>query len=240
MWSNIYRPTIGPNPQFSIFISIWNFRTGPHTNRTFVSFFNSELQLSFFWVLGSSRPFFPSLPNPFPNFLEFNLWQIRPPNFLWENFGREREKRNKNVRIRSSDIQHPWRLFGGHRSRTPRGAPHGRGLQQPLPVWEPRRHQDAPLCHRVRALPPKWCYSLPDRSPELQFSFPFISFSLMSFFQLRKLSIIGMGILDLSPSWYIDFDMLWSNSVGFLVRLICFRNFWRKNECSWNWLPLAL
>ena len=63
----------------------------------------------------------------------------------------------RNVRIRSSHLQHPRRLPRGHRPRPPRRPPHHSRLQQPLPMRNPRRHQDAPLRHRVRSLPPKRC-----------------------------------------------------------------------------------
>jgi hypothetical protein len=60
-----------------------------------------------------------------------------------------------DVRVGDVVVQHPRRLPGGHRAGEPLGPPHRRRLQQPMPVREPRRHQDAPHRHRVRALPPE-------------------------------------------------------------------------------------
>lgn len=62
-------------------------------------------------------------------------------------------------------VQHPRRVPGGDRAGEPIGPPHRRRLQQPLPVRDPRRHQDAPLRHRVRAIPPERYELLPSADP---------------------------------------------------------------------------
>ena len=73
-------------------------------------------------------------------------------------------RERQDVRVGDALVQHPRRLPGGHRAGEPVGPPHRRRLQQPLPVREPRRRQDAPHRHRVRPLPPER-YDLPLSPP---------------------------------------------------------------------------
>ena len=73
---------------------------------------------------------------------------------------RERRRRRENVRIRSLNVQRRWRVLGSDREGTQSWASHRLWLQQLVPVRKPRRHQDAPLRHRVRPLPPKRCVFL--------------------------------------------------------------------------------
>ena len=73
---------------------------------------------------------------------------------------RREKRRRENVRIRSLNVQRRWRVLGSDREGTQSWASHRLWLQQLVPVWKPRRHQDAPLRHRVRPLPPKRCVFL--------------------------------------------------------------------------------
>jgi len=130
------------------------------------------------------------------DFFFFFRIQIRSPAIIFEiwNFLQSGEK---DVRIRGAYVQYPWGILGGDRQRPPCWASHHRRLQQSMSVWEPRRYQDASLCHQIRSLPPKRCVMMMIPDCLSQFWLSFDNLTSILGFRHFKLSQITNLICEL-------------------------------------------